>query len=108
MQPAQFLKTLVIVLGMAIVVALGFVIYGVARLTDEGRQAEPASAPPTAAAAIATADLGQPTGTEIAHIVPLSSTRVMIALRGGAMPDRAVIFDLTAGRVVGTITTTTP
>jgi hypothetical protein len=107
MQPQQFLKILVIALGAAIVVALGFVIYGFARLTDR-MDAPEAAAPSLPAAAFEVADLGQPVGTEISHIVPLSSTRVMIALTGGALPDRAVIFDLKAGRVVGTVTTHRP
>jgi hypothetical protein len=113
MQPAQFLKTLVIVLGVAIVVAVGFVIYGLARLTggmssDDMAKADTASAETAAPAAFDVADLGQPTGTAITQLVPLSGERVMIALTGGAVPDRAVIFDLKAGRVVGTITITTP
>jgi hypothetical protein len=106
MQPAQFLKTLVIVLGVAIVVAVGFVIYGFVRLS--GDMATSDAVATAAPASFDMADLGQPTGTTIAQIVPLANERVMIALTGGAMADRAVIFDLKAGRIVGTIHTTKP
>ncbi|MDX2145310.1 MAG: hypothetical protein SFV19_18300 [Rhodospirillaceae bacterium] len=106
MQPAQFLKTLVIVLGVAIVVAVGFVIYGFVRLSEDMAMSDAAAS--VAPASFDVADLGQPTGTTIAQIVPLAGERVMIALTGGAVPDRAVIFDLKAGRVVGTIHTSMP
>ncbi|MSO98852.1 MAG: hypothetical protein EXR11_11650 [Rhodospirillaceae bacterium] len=104
MQPAQFLKILVIVLGVAIVIAIGLVIYGFTRLgaTGDGSSVELSST------AVMLSDLGQPVGTDILQIIPLNNSRVAVTLRGGTLPDRIVTVDLKTGRVVGTIFTSPP
>jgi flagellar biogenesis protein FliO len=92
MQPQQFLKILVIVLGLAIVVALGFVIYGVARLGVQTAHA-PVGAPKLS-------NLGQPEGSTITALTNLGDSRLAVAVSGGGLPDRIVVLDLGTGQVV--------
>ncbi len=99
MQSARFLKVLVVVLGVAIVVALGFVIYGFVRL-GTGAESSVSVAVPTGAPTVN--DMGQPAGTRISGITSLGNTRLAVSLTGGELPDRIVIFDLKSGRAVGT------
>lgn len=101
MPSQRFLKALVIFLGVAIVVALGFVFYGVARLSAPKAPATAAPQGPSTAAV----DLRQPAGTDIIATTALPSGRLALTLRGGARPDRVVIVDVDAGRVVTTIET---
>ena len=105
MQPAQFLKILVIALGVAIVIAIGLVIYGFSRL---GATGDGSSSAELSANAVTLSDLGQPVGTDILQIVALNNSRVAVTLRGGTLPDRIVTVDLKTGRVVGTIFTSPP
>jgi len=94
MQPQQFLKTLVIALGIAIIVALGFVIYGVARLGVQTAQ-KPVATPTLP-------DLGQPEGTTITALTNVGDSRLAVALSGGGLPDRIVVLDLASGRILAT------
>ena len=94
MQPQQFLKTLVIVLGLAIVVALGFVIYGVARLGVQTAQ-QPVAAP-------VLSDLGQPEGSTISALTSVGEGRLAVALTGGGLPDRILVIDMATGRILAT------
>jgi hypothetical protein len=100
MQPARFLKILVIALGFAIFVALGFVIYGVMRLgtgADSETRAAPApSSMPTVS------DLGQPAGTEITGMTLSGGGRLVLSLTGGELPDRVVMMDLKSGQIAAT------
>lgn len=106
MPSQRFLKALVAVLGVAIIVALGFVVYGVARLGVS--KPAPVAAPTTPAGGFDVLDLGQPVGTEVAGAVALPDGKLAVTLRGGAIPDRIVVVDPAAGRVVGTIHTARP
>jgi hypothetical protein len=99
MQPAQFLKTLVIVLGVAIVIALGFVVYGVVRLGAKSETASVSSAP---LALPTVSDLGQPSGTEIVAVTISGPSRLILTLKGGARPDRIVVVDINSGKLVST------
>ena len=100
MQSARFLKVLVVVLGVAIVVALGFVIYGFVRLSTGTEQSSSGVAMPSGSPTVN--DLGQPAGSKISEITSLGNTRLAVLVTGGELPDRIVIFDLKSGRVVGT------
>jgi hypothetical protein len=99
MQPARFLKILVVALGLAIVVALGFVIYGFVRL---GSGSDPAIPVASDVSTPAVADLGQPAGSEIFGAVSAGSTRVALNVRGGGLPDRVVVIDVRTGKAVTT------
>lgn len=105
MPPPRSLKILVVALGLAIVVALGFVIYGFVRLVGGANQE--ASGTATTLSAPSIGDLGQPLGTEITGLVPSGNTRLAIALKGGGLPDRVVVLDLKTGQVVATTYTST-
>jgi hypothetical protein len=99
MQPARFLKILVIALGLAIVVALGFVIYGFVRLSaDMDRAATPAD---SAGQMPFVTDLGQPAGSEIIATAALGAGRLTVSVRGGGLPERIVIVDARTGRSLG-------
>jgi hypothetical protein len=104
MQQARILKMVVIGLGVAIVLALGMVIYGVVRLGsgEDSAQSEGSMS------AVSLSHLDQPVGTDIVHMVPLGNSRVAVTLRGGALPDRILTVDLKTGRVMGTIFTSPP
>lgn len=100
MQSARFLKALVIGLGVAIFIALGFVIYGFFRLGTGADQSAPIAAP--SSAALAPGDLGQPPESRITALAPLGNTRLAVAVAGGGLPDRIVVLDLKSGKVAAT------
>jgi hypothetical protein len=100
MQSARFLKVLVIALGLAIVVALGFVIYGFVRLGSAPNQDANSTVPTLNVPVVG--NLGQPVGTEITGMVPSGNTRLAVSLSGGGLPDRILVLDLKNGQVVTT------
>ena len=100
MQSARFLKVLVIALGLAIVVALGFVIYGFVRLGSGSNQDANSTAPTLNATVVGS--LGQPAGSEITGMVPSGNTRLAVSLSGGGLPDRILVLDLKNGQIVTT------
>jgi len=103
MQPAPFLKTLVIVLGVAIVIALGFVVYGVVRL---GTKSEPVNVSSASPASPTVSDLGQPSGTEIVAVTTSGTSQLILTLKGGSRPDRIVVVDIRSGKLLSTTYTT--
>lgn len=105
MQPVRFLKVLVIGLGLAIVVALGFVIYGFVRLSAG---TEPSSSVTADATLPTVTNLGQPEGSEIMDIAVAGGSRVVASVRGGGLPDRLVVVDSRTGQVIGTTYVSAP
>ncbi|MBL8630140.1 MAG: hypothetical protein JNM81_10955 [Rhodospirillaceae bacterium] len=113
MKTQKFLKILVIGLGVAIVLALGLVVYGVARLgknMDAPQAVAAGSARPTTTAALSPGetDLAQPVGTEFKQMLTVNDGHVAVLMTGGALPDRLGIIDLKTGKLISTIYTSAP
>jgi hypothetical protein len=110
MQAQKFLKALVVGLGVAIVLALGLVVYGVARLSKPAEAPVAATVPqePAVIAPTEMADLKQPIGSEIAQILSYGEGRVAALVKGGMVPDRIVVIDLASGKTQSTIYVTAP
>ncbi|MBM3513196.1 MAG: hypothetical protein FJX59_05710 [Alphaproteobacteria bacterium] len=101
MPSAGFLRTLVIGLGVAIFVALGFIVYGVVTI-------EPGSGESSRFQGLTeTVDLGQPAGSEIEEVQQLGD-RLTILVKGGGVPDRLLVIDGKTGAVAQTIWVSDP
>lgn len=107
-QQQRFLKALVIGLGVAIVFALGMVIYGFVRLSGDSGEQQSSVREDEVIAPFKATDLGQPIGTDITQVVPLGGSRLALTLRGGSLPDRIAVLDVKTGQLLGITYTTAP
>lgn len=100
MPSAGFLKGLVIVLGGAIFVVLGLVVY---RIVTVGARTDPPADQAFAQAVI----LKQPAGSEIRQI-ELSDEGYVLLVGGGGAPDRVIVVARGSGEISQTIWISAP
>lgn len=106
MRGMKALLAAVIIMGIAIVLGTGVLIATVVH-----RAMHPASQAPAISAqgmrgqgvAPATLTLGEPSGTRIVSVMRQSDTAIAVAMSGGGIPDRLVIWDLSTGRITATL-----
>jgi len=110
----KVVKTITIVLGIMIFIALGMLGYGFYSSNgapqDEQRETDGTVPKPQQThtqlsmdADVGGVTLGQPQGSIIIDVKP-QGTWVFVTVRGGGLADRVLIVDLAKRRVVGTVT----
>lgn len=99
------LKTLVIVLGLAVALSLAGVVFGIVRTATEGEGGEPH--PPEDTLPIKEILLGQPAGSTLSA-VSAEGRHIYLTIKGGGWPDRVVVLDRLTSVVEQTIWTTDP
>ncbi|MCB2108833.1 MAG: hypothetical protein KDE14_14080 [Rhodobacteraceae bacterium] len=101
MDKSRFLKSLVIALGVAVFVALAFVIYGIVALANRPKAAEAVIDTPTAFPDSIDLNLGP--SAEIVSASPVDDSLIAITVRVNGQADRILVVDRANGRVIQTI-----
>ncbi|WP_428393374.1 hypothetical protein [Lichenicoccus sp.] len=96
-QAMKALVVSVIVMGVLILIGTAVLIGTVVH------RATHRAAPTSIAAGRTALSLDQPAGTRIGSVTRQSDTRLALVLTGGGTPDRLLVWDLAAGRIVATL-----